>query len=391
MPIEQAAASLEADASNPVGLVLSGGGARGTFQVGVYQVLRSHPRGLRWIPDVLSGTSAGALNSYLIASGLSPEAMLRFWLELADDPPVVANERFFSSLSSGLASLLVREPLRPVRRRLRDVKLAYTFLKKHVSPRPSAVESMLLEFLLTARFDVISSLLDRIESTHLFDTSGLVDHLVRATGRKDLPYAGVRVAINTVDANTGRVLRIVNYPPTKRPGAEAGHYLYEPTLTPEMVLASASIPLLFNPVYVRGACLWDGGLLVNTPLAPAVALGAGRIVPVLVTSGPSTAEALPMRTFGDAIERLADAFLENAYGVDRKLLLDRNKLAGRPDATGLRSVSLFEAIRPFDESMFNAGSYLYFEREAMLAMYRAGQRAALAWLTRGPRLDGGPS
>ena len=45
-----------------LGLVLSGGGARGAFQVGAYERLIEDPRFERG-PDVLSGTSAGAINA----------------------------------------------------------------------------------------------------------------------------------------------------------------------------------------------------------------------------------------------------------------------------------------------------------------------------------------
>ena len=55
-----------------------------------------------------------------------------------------------------------------------------------------------------------------------------------------------------------------------------------------MVLASASIPLLFPPVQIGQHLLWDGGLLVNTPLAPVVAMGADEIITVLVTEPPDT-------------------------------------------------------------------------------------------------------
>jgi len=48
---------------------------------------------------------------------------------------------------------------------------------------------------------------------------------------------------------------------------------------------------------------------------------------------------------------------------------------------GFRSdVSLRDAV-------FDAGSYLYFEREVLAAMYNAGRRAANAWLASGPRTD----
>jgi predicted acylesterase/phospholipase RssA len=153
-----------------------------------------------------------------------------------------------------------------------------------------------------------------------------------------------------------------------------------------MILASAAIPLLFNPVRIGSMQLWDGGILVNSPLAPAVALGARRIVPVLVTSRTPPAEVM-LDTFGEGMERVVDTFLENAYTNDRKLLLDRNALADRLEDDDLVRVELFRAIRPRSGSTFNAGSYLYFEREALLSMHEAGVKAARDWLDRGPELD----
>jgi NTE family protein len=334
---------------------------------------------------VVSGTSAGAINAALMAAGLSPEAMLEFWLDLAERPPVVANEKFFSSLQAELARVLLREPLRAFDRRIREARLLGGLLRKHTLLRPSGVESMLVEFLLTARFDTVSDVLDAIRTRYLFDISPLGQRLERVLGRGGL-RTEMRIALNTVDAHTGMVVRIVNHRPIKRDEASARHYRYEPVLTPEMVMASAAIPLLFNPISLGDQELWDGGLLVNTPMAPAVALGARRLVPVLVT--PRRWPGKPEERFGAAIEHLADAFLENAYNADRKLLLERNALAQHLRDPGLRVVELFEAIRPESSRTFNAGSYLYFERKALLAMHEAGQRAARAWLDRGPPRDG---
>ena len=73
-----------------LGICLSGGGARGAFQVGVYERLLRDPR-FEDGPVVLSGTSAGAINAALIAAGKAPRDMMRFWNSIADDPPVVAS------------------------------------------------------------------------------------------------------------------------------------------------------------------------------------------------------------------------------------------------------------------------------------------------------------
>ena len=76
-----------------LGLVLSGGGARGAFHIGVHECLLGDPRFHRG-PAILSGTSSGAINAALIAAGKNPEEMMAFWCGLAEDPPVAASEAF---------------------------------------------------------------------------------------------------------------------------------------------------------------------------------------------------------------------------------------------------------------------------------------------------------
>lgn len=61
----------------PLGMVLSGGGVRGLGHVGVLKALGEE--GIQ--PQVLSGTSAGAIVAALYAAGYTPEEMLEFFLE----------------------------------------------------------------------------------------------------------------------------------------------------------------------------------------------------------------------------------------------------------------------------------------------------------------------
>lgn len=367
---------------SPVGLVLSGGGARGAFQVGVYEVLLEEA--LSALPSVVSGTSAGAINGSLIAAGLTPREMLAFWMDLADSPPVQANEAFFGSLDAVLGRIVASHPFRSFARRKREFRMGAGILRKH--GLFGDARAMALEFLLTARFDLVSRLLDGIETSYLFSTDRMREKLEAVVGRRGIASRHVKLALNTVDVRTGSVIRLVNHAPTKRSAASASHYRVHERITADMILASASIPLLFNAVRIGSDVLWDGGLLVNTPIAPAVALGAQRIVPVLVTSGPAHPEAEP-RTFGQTVERLADAFLENAYATDRKLLLERNRVAEALNDPELRVVELYRAIRPFSGKVFDAGSYLFFERGPMQQMYEAGLSAARSWLARGPERD----
>ena len=63
--------------SNPIRiLILSGGGGRGGFHVGAYDYL--YQQG--WHPDIVIGTSIGAVNGALIAEGYDPQALKHFWL-----------------------------------------------------------------------------------------------------------------------------------------------------------------------------------------------------------------------------------------------------------------------------------------------------------------------
>ena len=56
-------------------LILSGGGARGAFQVGVWKYLRE----INWTPDLICGTSIGAINAAAIGSGMSVERLADLW------------------------------------------------------------------------------------------------------------------------------------------------------------------------------------------------------------------------------------------------------------------------------------------------------------------------
>ena len=51
-------------------LVLAGGGAKGSYQIGVWRALRE----LDWTPDIITGASVGTLNGCLFTMGKIQEA-----------------------------------------------------------------------------------------------------------------------------------------------------------------------------------------------------------------------------------------------------------------------------------------------------------------------------
>src|SRR5918993_1684898 len=89
-PLAHALACCNAMANQPLGLalVLSGGGARGAYQVGVLRILaREFPQA---VPDILTGVSAGGINAAFLASRQEPyqqkvDEMAEMWSNLRID------------------------------------------------------------------------------------------------------------------------------------------------------------------------------------------------------------------------------------------------------------------------------------------------------------------
>ena len=363
-----------------VGLVLSGGGARGAFQVGVHERLLADAR-FSAGPQVVSGTSAGAINAALIASGKEPADLLRFWRSLAEDPPVVAREAFLREVIAAVVRIAAGEPGRWLRTPGLWARVRQR-ASNHFRLGAGSLGAFLLESLLTTRFEAVEAFLGSVHESSAFDTGRLRARLVDELGGEIVrPVRGIAIAVHAVDARTGNVVRFVTAGARMRRRAD---YEVVEAITVDMIMASASIPLLFPPVAIGSHLLWDGGVLVNTPLAPTVALGATEIIPVLITESPDFRQR-QFANLGDVLERAVDSFLENTYNVDRKLLLERNRLtAGK---NGYREVALYEAIRPELSETFTAGSYLDFAPAAIDAMVEAGREAADAWLARGPVTD----
>ncbi|CAB5107033.1 hypothetical protein D3OALGA1CA_4905 [Olavius algarvensis associated proteobacterium Delta 3] len=85
-------------------LILSGGGSRGAFQAGVWKYLQE----IEWIPDLISGTSIGAVNAAAIVSGMPAERLIHLWTTHARD------EIYRFQLLKFIAAILFKRPLRPM-------------------------------------------------------------------------------------------------------------------------------------------------------------------------------------------------------------------------------------------------------------------------------------
>jgi predicted acylesterase/phospholipase RssA len=366
--------------------VLAGAGARAVFQAGVLEELYQHERFRS--PRILAGTSGGAINAALLAAGRTPRELRDFWLRFAATPPVDANTPFLRRTIEVLAGALLRHvPSSLWASRGGSLWWAAKRAWRHRPLDSGSLAAVVAELLLTRNFGIVSDVLNHGPEPSLLLGEPVRRLFVDALGGEHVNAApGVRLAINAVDIRRCRPARFVN---ARTPEIDASaEYIFTSRIDVDMVLGSAAIPLLLPAVVAGEHRLWDGGLLVNAPLASAVSLGAEEIVPVLSNALPDGSREL--QSAGDAVQRLLDVILEHCFNLDRKLLLDRNSLARHPGAAGgkrYREIQLYQAIRPERNAVFDTGSYLDFSHRRLNDMYDEGRRIARAWLAAGPQLD----
>ena len=240
-----------------MGLVLSGGAARGAYQAGVLRFLyRSLPKNLGFVPwpTVVSGTSVGALNGTFVVSRSEAQIVLlsRLWRRL----------------------------------RIPDVfTLQYG--------------------------DVLGALRGRHRGhsgAALLDPSPLVrlvhDQFPQADVRRSIDSGLVRAFIvSATELNNGSNVLFVDSAADDLGLLPLARSRVERTpIGPQEVLASAALPFMFPPVTLRGRGYVDGGLRQNTPLRPVLHSGVDRVLVVgshmAAETGPAAqAEVVPSLAF----------------------------------------------------------------------------------------------
>jgi NTE family protein len=222
-------------------LVLPGGGARGAFQVGVLKALAELlPKGSPNPFSVLSGTSAGAINSVVLASKAQ-----RFRLGVAELERVWSNFRCHHVYRTDNATML-----KSSLHWLSSIVLG-GFL---VGTPKSLLDNAPLRALLSrnVRFPRIQ---DAIESGYLDAIT------VTAAG-----YATAR-STSFYQADTS----LEEWARTRRIGVRGELHL-------DHLMASIAVPMIFPPVQIDGEYFGDGAMRQATPLSPAIHLGADRIL-----------------------------------------------------------------------------------------------------------------
>lgn len=304
-----------------LGIVLSGGGARGAYEVGVLSYIFDELRGAqkqRINVDIICGTSVGAINSAALAASMAEPRdgmrhLVRLWGSLEIDQVLNFGWRQAASIT-GLFSKRIGAGLV-------DVSPMAQLIKRQVP------------------WQAISRALRR-------------GHL-RA------------LSITCTEVSTGRAVLFM------QTGPGTGLPRYSPPRTliraerigPLHVLASASIPLLFPPVQIDNQLYVDGGLRHNTPVAPAIRLGATHVL-VVGTSreqvGVVDSDRLPVVSGASVIGKVMNALMLDHLDNDLAQIAlindlhDTGELAFGSEymskvrhAAATRGARMFEKLEPF--------------------------------------------
>jgi NTE family protein len=222
-----------------VALILSGGGARGAYEVGVLSYLFDHfGRVRKRAPkiDQILGTSVGAINGCFLASHLADPAL---------------GIRRLSNLWSDIRM---------------DEVLGFGFKQMASLPR------LLLG--------------GGRQSVGLFDVSPmarLVEREVawRAIARAFREKRLSALSVSATEIGSGQtVLFMQTAPGIPLPVAPPRTVIRPARVGPIHALASAAIPVLFPPVRIGAHLYMDGGVRQNTPISPALRLGATHVFAV---------------------------------------------------------------------------------------------------------------
>ena len=266
-----------------VGLVLSGGGAKGAYQVGVLKALNE----LNVQVDILAGASIGALNGAIIAAAKNQQQaainLEELWLELAQMPPLAMNVKgsqipAYLSLLSGFGLTL---PM------LGTVGSALG----RVSPLLSSLPGI---------GNVARQLADWAGFANSSSDGLLCNQRVKALidrylGDKGLPERlPLHVSVYPTQGVGIDILRIVGSTLSVGDTADS-QFLHVQSLMAadqmKILLASAALPLLYAPQQVNGQLYSDGGqggwrnVQGNTPITPLLKAGCKQIVVTHLSDG----------------------------------------------------------------------------------------------------------
>jgi len=233
-----------------VDLALQGGGSHGAFTWGVLDRILEEP----WLRiDGISGTSAGAMNAVVLADGYEREGSMGAQAAL---------EQFWRRVSHSAR-------FSPIRRSPLDILLGRWTLDS--SP-----------------FFVAFDLAARLFSPYDLNPRGanpLRDILAECVDFERVAKSQIRLFVTATNVRTGR-----------------GRVFRNNELSPDVLLASACLPTLFQAIDIDGEAYWDGGYSGNPTITPLVRECASHDT-LLIAVNPVEREGTP-RSAREILDRL---------------------------------------------------------------------------------------
>jgi NTE family protein len=309
-------------------VMLTGGGARAAYQVGVIKGLARHFPNLRF--QIITGVSAGAINAIFLAAHEGP---LR---ESAD------------ALANLWCSLECRHVFRPNYAALLPFRTA---LKAILPPRLTKRPHGLLNA------GPLAETLRGAYRCHVRNHP--VDGIRRNLARGDLKA----VALIGLDYTTGQSVRwtqgrvIDTFEGPNRRSVQT-------EITVEHVLASAALPFVFPAVKIDQRWYGDGGIRLAAPLSSAVHLGATRILAMSTGYQRTQDEANTPVVEGyppaaQIMGQLINAIFLDVIDEDVTRMVRMNEMISKLDASqrnGFKAIDLF-VMRPSNDLGKIAGEH----------------------------------
>lgn len=232
-------------------LVLMGGGSRGLAHIGILNVLQKN--GLT--PDIIVGTSMGAVIGGLFASGISPTKLK----EIAND--------------FNLNNFIERPNL--------------PFIKKKS-------QVSILDFLMLESYK--SRLLKKLGLNREDKMEAYLRNLIGEVCIEELP---VKFACNAVDLISGREI------------------IFENGKLYKALRATMSLPILFEPTKIDNMLLLDGGVLNNAPVGIARNLDAHKVILVDVHKDIKEVSTGEIKNTFQLLHRMVETMV--AYTTEDKI------------------------------------------------------------------------
>jgi NTE family protein len=311
-----------------VDLALQGGGAHGAFTWGVLDRLLEEP----WLQiDGISGTSAGAMNAAVLVDGYAENGaqgaqqhLDRYWRQVAETAK-------FS----------------PFRRTLFDIMAGRWTLDN--SP-----------------FFIWMDLMSRLYSPYDLNPGGsnpLRGVLHELIDFERVAQAPIKLFITATNVRTGR-----------------GRVFRNAEITPEVLLASACLPTLFQAVEIDGEAYWDGGYSGNPTITPLVRECRSRdtiLIPINPVERPGTPNSAR-----DILNRLNEVSFNAVLLKELRMIALLRQVADAGNSESAMWAGMrIHLVRNDIMNGLGYSSKLNAEWEFISMLHREGRRAADAFLT----------